>query len=87
MKMATRTIVFPYVRGALELSLGNESGAKKHFDKLRKVLTPPAPPPPPPSEEPKAKEGEKAGDENVVAVTNTGTPPEISSQIENQEPP
>jgi len=78
MKMVTRTIVFPYVRGALELSLGNESGAKKHFDKLRRVLKPPAPPPPPPSEEPKPKEGEKEGDENAVAVTNTDTPPEIS---------
>jgi len=78
MKMVTRTIVFPYVRGALELSLGNESGAKKHFDKLRRVLKPPAPPPPPPSEEPKPKEGEKAGDENAVAVTNTDTPPETS---------
>lgn len=78
MKMVSKTIVFPYVRGALELSLGNESGAKKHFDKLRKVLTPPAPPPPPPSEEPKPKEGEKAGDENAVIVTNADTPPETS---------
>ncbi len=48
MKMATKTIVFPYVRGALELSLGNEAGAKQHFDKLKKVLAPPPPPPPPP---------------------------------------
>ena len=48
MKMATKNIVFPYVRGALELSLGNEAGAKLQFDKLRKVLAPPPPPPPPP---------------------------------------
>lgn len=47
MKMATKNIVFPYVRGALELSLGNEAGAQKQFDKLRKFLAPPPPPPKP----------------------------------------
>ncbi|MGK3755152.1 MAG: hypothetical protein ACI8RD_007461 [Bacillariaceae sp.] len=48
MKNVTKTIVFPYVRGAVELSLGNVSGAKKHFDKLKVFLNPPAPPPPAP---------------------------------------
>jgi hypothetical protein len=47
MKNVTKTIVFPYVRGAVELSLGNVSGAKKHFDKLKVFLNPPAPPPAP----------------------------------------
>jgi hypothetical protein len=44
MKNVTKTIVFPYVRGAVELSLGNVSGAKIHFDKLKVFLNPPAPP-------------------------------------------
>ncbi|KAG7342282.1 Dor1-like family protein [Nitzschia inconspicua] len=49
MKDVTKTIIFPYLRGALELSLGNDAGAKEHFDKLRMVLYPPAPASPPPS--------------------------------------
>eukprot|EP00531_Pseudo-nitzschia_arenysensis_P020790 CAMPEP_0116146952 /NCGR_PEP_ID=MMETSP0329-20121206/17459_1 /TAXON_ID=697910 /ORGANISM="Pseudo-nitzschia arenysensis, Strain B593" /LENGTH=562 /DNA_ID=CAMNT_0003642775 /DNA_START=68 /DNA_END=1752 /DNA_ORIENTATION=- len=60
MKMATKMIVFPYVRGALELSLGNETGAKQHFDKLKKVLAPPPPPPPPPPPKP-VETGEGTG--------------------------
>ena len=48
MKNVTKTIVFPYVRGAVELSLGNVSGAKIHFDKLKVFLNPPVPPAPPP---------------------------------------
>ena len=48
MKNVTKTIVFPYVRGAVELSLGNVSGAKIHFDKLKVFLNPPAPLAPPP---------------------------------------
>lgn len=44
MKDTTKTIIFPYLRGAVELSLGNETGAKEHFDKLRKILQPPPPP-------------------------------------------
>ncbi len=66
MKMATKMIVFPYVRGALELSLGNEESAKQHFDKLRKVLVPPAPPPPPPKQ---AEVGETVGMAAAAAPT------------------
>lgn len=36
-------IVTPYVRGALELSLGNEIGAKIHHEKLIEFLNPPPP--------------------------------------------
>ena len=68
MKMITKTIIFPYVRGALELSLGNELGAKQHFDKLRKVLNPPAPLPRPPPL-PKPEEGEKTEDEKDTPAT------------------
>ena len=68
MKMATKTIIFPYVRGALELSLGNEQGAKQQFDKLRKVLAPPPPAPKP--------EGEG---EEAAAVTDDDAPPVINS--------
>jgi conserved oligomeric Golgi complex subunit 8 len=51
MKDTTKTIIFPYLRGAVELSLGNEPGASEYFDKLRVVLQPPPPPPPPKVEE------------------------------------
>jgi hypothetical protein len=43
LKEMTKTIVFPYCRGAMELSLGNEVGANEHFDKLRSALAPPPP--------------------------------------------
>ena len=77
MKEMTKNIIFPYCRGALELSLGNEAGAKEQFDKLRKFLEPPPPPPPlPPVEEaptaeqaPMAEQGE--GEEPVVTETGT----------------
>lgn len=74
MKAVTKTIVFPYVRGALELSLGNESGAKEHFDKVRKAVKPPAPPPPPPPL-PKPEEDEKApADDEESAVQKDEKP-------------
>jgi len=44
MKNVTKTIVFPYIRGCVELSLGNELGAKDQFGKLRLLLQPPQPP-------------------------------------------
>lgn len=87
MKMITKTIIFSYVRGALELSLGNELGAKQNFDKLRKVLNPPAPPPPLPPL-PKPEEGEKAEDEKDTPATEipaTYTTPATSS-VANPEP-
>jgi len=87
MKMITKTIIFSYVRGALELSLGNELGAKQNFDKLRKVLNPPAPPPPLPPL-PKSEEGEKAEDEKDTPATEipaTYTTPATSS-VANPEP-
>jgi hypothetical protein len=86
MKMITKTIIFPYVRGAVELSLGNELGAKQNFDKLRKVLNPPAPPPPPPPPKP---EGEKAEDEKDAPAAETpatDTTPATSTSVANPEP-
>ena len=73
MKIVTKTVIFPYVRGALELSLGNESGAKEHFAKVRKAVKPPAPPPPPPP--PKSEEGEKAEDDKKAGAESEGPPP------------
>lgn len=91
MKMVTKTIVFPYVRGAVELSLGNEEGAQQHFDKLRKVLNPPAPPAPVPTPEPTtAAEGDAAGDETKApagepSATET-PPPGTDADVANPEP-
>ena len=95
MKMVTKTIVFPYVRGAVELSLGNEEGAQQHFIKLRKVLNPPAPPPPPPAPVPTpepttAAEGDAAGDETKApagepSATDT-PPPGTDADVANPEP-
>ena len=78
MKMATKMIVFPYVRGALELSLGNETGAKQHFDKLKKVLAPPPPPPPPPPPKP-VETGEGTGTADSTAEVSAATiqPPAV----------
>eukprot|EP00934_Nitzschia_sp_Nitz4_P006716 Nitzschia sp. Nitz4//scaffold2_size372955//24414//26228//NITZ4_000357-RA/size372955-snap-gene-0.59-mRNA-1//-1//CDS//3329546578//6706//frame0 len=36
-------IVVPYIQGSLEISLGNEVGAKVYHDKVIQVLTPPEP--------------------------------------------
>ena len=47
MKNTTKSIIFPYIRGAVELSIGNDMGAKKHFEKLNDFLQPPPPSPPP----------------------------------------
>ena len=47
MKNTTKSIIFPYIRGAVELSIGNDMGAKKHFEKLNDFLHPPPPSPPP----------------------------------------
>uniref|UniRef100_A0A7S4AIA0 Conserved oligomeric Golgi complex subunit 8 n=1 Tax=Pseudo-nitzschia australis TaxID=44445 RepID=A0A7S4AIA0_9STRA len=74
MKNMTKTIVFPYVRGALELSLGNESVAKLHFEKVRKVVAPPAPPPPPlvppkPSEPTVEEDGKQGVDQQEAPET------------------
>mmetsp|Transcript_8877 Transcript_8877/g.14237 ORF Transcript_8877/g.14237 Transcript_8877/m.14237 type:complete len:347 (-) Transcript_8877:40-1080(-) len=75
MKEVTKSIVFPYVRGATELSLGNEDGAKEYFDRLRAVL---APPPPLPPAEVEEKEGEEArvvaGEEKVEETTEASEP-------------
>mmetsp|Transcript_49638 Transcript_49638/g.56139 ORF Transcript_49638/g.56139 Transcript_49638/m.56139 type:complete len:611 (+) Transcript_49638:41-1873(+) len=85
MKNTTKTIIFPYVRGAVELSLGNEAGAAKHFDKLKNLLQPP--PPPPPSEpelEPVVEEenkGKKDNDEKeVVSLPDDGLEKTIEEQ-------
>mmetsp|Transcript_22334 Transcript_22334/g.53129 ORF Transcript_22334/g.53129 Transcript_22334/m.53129 type:complete len:612 (+) Transcript_22334:102-1937(+) len=94
MKTVTKTIIFPYVRGAVELSLGNESGAKQHFDKVRKVVNPPAPPPPPPKSEeaektgvdekadtetPKPEEGEKGSDKEKAGTETEEPAPSAAS--------
>ena len=84
MKMVTKMTVFPYVRGALELSLGNEEGAKQHFDKLRKVLVPPGPPPPPPPKQ--AEAGETVG-MTTAAAASTETSAAISKPNVVREPP
>mmetsp|Transcript_18780 Transcript_18780/g.52471 ORF Transcript_18780/g.52471 Transcript_18780/m.52471 type:complete len:605 (+) Transcript_18780:145-1959(+) len=86
MKNSTKTIVFPYVRGALELSLGNGSGAKLQFDKVRKVVAPPAPPPPKPAEttaEGEAKQGEDTKDstETQVPASASETPTPVVESI------
>ena len=49
MKGMAKNIVFPYLRGALEMALGNEEGANQHLDKLHAFLKPPPPPTPPPA--------------------------------------
>mmetsp|Transcript_9033 Transcript_9033/g.21982 ORF Transcript_9033/g.21982 Transcript_9033/m.21982 type:complete len:605 (+) Transcript_9033:150-1964(+) len=86
MKNSTKTIVFPYVRGALELSLGNGSGAKLQFDKVRKVVAPPAPPPPKPADttaEGEAKQGEDTKDstETQVPASAPETPTPVVESI------
>eukprot|EP00536_Pseudo-nitzschia_multiseries_P002228 jgi/Psemu1/317843/estExt_fgenesh1_pm.C_290026 len=75
LKNSTKTIVFPYVRGALELSLGNESGAKLQFDKVRKVVAPPAPPAPPPAPpKPAETTAEETGEHGEDPKESTETP-------------
>ena len=74
MKNITKTIIFPYVRGAVELSLGNESGAKQYFDKLQVVLNPPVAPPPPPQ----VKKSEAQGDKTDVPATTTSVTDKLS---------
>jgi conserved oligomeric Golgi complex subunit 8 len=87
MKEVTKSIVFPYLRGALELALGNDTGAKDWFDKLRLVLHPPSPPPPPavPEEEIETTEAQKSVDEEAarpvekISGDGTATPMEGDS--------
>lgn len=80
MKNVTKTIIFPYVRGALELSLGNESGAKLQFDKVRKVLAPPPPPPKPAEPIANGEDGEEDGTPAATTTTNESmTPPVVSN--------
>jgi hypothetical protein len=64
MKETTKAIIFPYLRGAMELSLGNEFGAKQNFDKLRLVLQPP----PPPAVPPTVTEEEKGTEEENMLI-------------------
>jgi hypothetical protein len=93
MKETTKIIIFPYLRGAVELSLGNEAGAKQYFDKLRVVLQPP-PPPPPVSPTVKGEEKEVAGgetpaEEEIAKGVLPTVPPSTSigeSQVVEPEP-
>jgi len=79
MKNVTKTIVFPYIRGCVELSLGNELGAKDQFGKLRLLLQPPQPPETVVEEEgmentPSSPEtsGEKIAEDEGVDSTTSG---------------
>jgi hypothetical protein len=84
MKDMTKEIVFPYVRGALELSLGNEAGAKEHFDKLRAMLQPPAPPPPAVEESEQVPSVDKTtADEDDTEVT--AIPPPVEGNYEKPD--
>jgi hypothetical protein len=83
MKEVTKTIVFPYLRGALELSLGNDAGAKEKFDKLREFLAPPPGPEPivEEKEEPASVGGEvKEG--ATTASAGSPTPPVAGAATE-----
>jgi hypothetical protein len=87
MKEATKIIIFPYVRGAVELSLGNEAGAKQYFYKLRVVLQPPPlPPPVSPTVKDEEKEvtgGETPAEEEIAESVLPPVPP-FTSIGENQ---
>ena len=81
MKEVTKTIIFPYLRGAVELSVGNEAGAKQYFDKLRVLLQPPPPPPPAPVAEEEEKDtigGESPAEEEI---TEDASPTVLTSTI------
>lgn len=59
MRQVMADIVTPYLRGALELSLGNESVGKEYHTKLAEMLNPPVV-----EEEPEAEEATEAGETN-----------------------
>eukprot|EP00529_Nitzschia_sp_RCC80_P010897 CAMPEP_0113455352 /NCGR_PEP_ID=MMETSP0014_2-20120614/8332_1 /TAXON_ID=2857 /ORGANISM="Nitzschia sp." /LENGTH=625 /DNA_ID=CAMNT_0000346781 /DNA_START=56 /DNA_END=1933 /DNA_ORIENTATION=+ /assembly_acc=CAM_ASM_000159 len=70
MKGMAKNIVFPYLRGAVEMALGNEEGANQHLEKLHAFLKPPPPPTPPPAPahvQPEVSE--------TIASTEEGTTP------------
>lgn len=74
MKGMTKNIVFPYLRGTLELSLGNETGAKEHLDKLKEFLKPPPPLPSPALETSEAGAGDEERKNGTFAENPSPTP-------------
>lgn len=79
MREAMANIVAPYVRGALELSLGNEAGARVHHQALMEYLKPPLEVP----EEVPAEEGKGENEEEQKDATPPA--PEESSEPKQGE--
>mmetsp|Transcript_23864 Transcript_23864/g.56345 ORF Transcript_23864/g.56345 Transcript_23864/m.56345 type:complete len:607 (+) Transcript_23864:70-1890(+) len=77
MKGMAKNIVFPYLRGAVEMALENEEGANQHLDKLHAFLKPPPPPTPPPAPAPVQPEVP-----NTIKSTEEGNTP-ASEQIQS----
>lgn len=94
MKGVAKNIVFPYLRGAVEMSLGNEEVANQHLAKLHEFLKPPPPPPPPPApvqeaaaEAPVVGEGEMLKDGANNTVEQPQQVPVLSQVAGTTSPP
>lgn len=76
MRQVMSDIVVPYLRGALELSLGNEAGSKEYLDPLVELLRPPPP---------TVEEEEEAVDDEAPAAADEPTEDDMAPEPETEQ--
>jgi hypothetical protein len=80
MRQVMADIVVPYVLGALELSLGNETGASGYHDKLTELLIPP-----PVEEEPEVEEAPTTEEAETAELADAGLDVGLEQVVDSPE--